>query len=119
MAKRSHPPKTIEEKSIEITIRDLIKNSIDKSSPTIYANHAQFGMTGNEIFVDFYRLEPNPGVTPTPSAYFVQRIIIPVSLGKGFAVGLANLIDGFERSSGIAIPNNRAPDPQDTIRIWE
>jgi hypothetical protein len=122
-SKKATEIKLTEAKTFEVNLADILEKAVDSSSPPVYANHAQFGIgvNGNEIVIDFYRIEHKPGVSsqPSVSAIFLQRIIIPVGLGKGFVVGLANLIDGFERTTGITIPNQRKPNPDDTMGLWE
>jgi hypothetical protein len=125
MAKRTRstgtiPNKVVDQKTIEVNIADILKHAEDSSNPVIYANYAQFGVSinGNELLIDFYRVEPKPG-TAAVSAIFLQRAIIPAGLGKGFAIGLANTIDQVERATGITIPNQRHPLPEDTMKIWE
>jgi hypothetical protein len=73
----------------------------------------------NEIFIDFYHLQPTPGDPSNVQGLFIERVVLPIGLGKGFTTGLANLIAGYEKALGVVVPNNREPEPSDTIKIWE
>ncbi|RJP48347.1 MAG: DUF3467 domain-containing protein [Anaerolineaceae bacterium] len=101
-----------------VNIRDLISKSVDKSTGhSIYANHAQFLVTDKEIYIDFYFVGRSH--QEKIEATFVQRIIIPLSLGKGVAEGLANAIANFEVGENITLPNSRPTQPEDKITIWK
>lgn len=120
MAKRSHPPTS--SKITEINLSELVSKAepLAPGEPeTIFANHAQFSINLNEIYIDFYRLEPNRKDPTVPHPIFVKRIVIPNSLGKGFATGMANLVAHYEKETGKILPNQRTGFPDDTISIWE
>ena len=109
-------------KQRSVNINSLLsKASNVTEAPRTYSNHVQFTINLNEIFIDFYRLEPTPG-NPTansPEVTLLHRMVIPIGLGKGFATGMANLIAGFEKATGLVTQNNREPDPEDVIVIWK
>lgn len=117
MAKRKFATPELNQR---VELRPLLEKAQDRRETSIaYANHAQFSVNINEIFIDLYQLGPRPGDPSKIEVVLTQRVVIPVSLGKGFATGLANLIAGLERETGKLVPNNREPDPDDTIVIWE
>lgn len=106
-------------KYIEVNIPDLIRKATDKSGVPIYANHAQFSIGANEINIDLYQLGNNPIQLGKPQAIFVQRIVIPFSLVKGFVSALANIVKRFERDTGITIENTRPKDSEDILDVWK
>lgn len=116
MAKRKYPTDKVRETPIGTVLANIKDH---KDAPRIYANHAQFGINLNEIFIDFYRIEPDPADGTRPVGTFLQRVIVPIGLGKGFASGMANLVDGFEKATGMEVPNNRKRFEDDTIDIWK
>jgi hypothetical protein len=121
MAKRNHPQQQRPSEQVQaLNTRTLILNAKDdRPAPTVYANHAQFSMGENELYLDFYRIEPEPADPRNVQAFLVQRVAIPHGLAKGLATAVANLVAGFENALGIAIPLNRTPDPNDLIKIWD
>lgn len=118
MAKRNKSKRSSLVQGVQtLNISTLISKAIDRSSGQyLYANHAQFTVTDKEINLDFYFV----GVSPTSEieASFIQRIVIPHVLGKGFTTGLANAIASFESGQNIILPNQRQPLPDDKITIW-
>lgn len=100
-----------------VNAQSLVSKAIDKSTGVpLYANHAQFLMTDKEISIDFYFI----GLSHQAKveAIFVQRIVVPLVLGKGFATGLANAIANYELGVNVTLPNLRSPFPEDKITIW-
>ena len=47
----------------------------------IYSNHQRITATNNEIFIDFYVLTPDPTNNNLPIATFLQRVILPITVG--------------------------------------
>ena len=91
----------------------------ERETPATYSNHVQLLINQNEIFIDFYRIEPSSTDSPKPNVILAQRTIVPLGIAKGFATAMANLVDGLEKELGIVLPNNRKNVPTDTIKIWE
>lgn len=102
----------------EIKISDLISSVKVPENPDIYVNHAQFAVSGNEVFVDLYFISPNPGDPHAVTAAFKQRIILPHTIVKGFATAMANSVARFELETNIVLPNQREQQPDDKITIW-
>jgi hypothetical protein len=122
MAKRRHPfnPPPSGPNVRHISTAPIIEKAKDlREFPVVYANHAQFSVNPNEIFIDLYRLEPEPSDTSNVQAFLIQRVVIPLGLAKGFATGLANAVAVLEKTLGIKLPLHRTPDPDDTIKIWD
>ncbi len=100
-----------------VNAQSLISKALDKSTGLpLYANHAQFLMSDKEISIDFYFM----GLSHQgkAEAVFLQRIVVPLVLGKGFATGLANAIANYELGENVILPNSRSPFPEDKITIW-
>lgn len=93
--------------------------TVKESESGVYANHARFSITGNEIVVDFYLISSAFKKGEKPKSIHVKRVLLPVGLGKGFATGLANAIANFENTTGIEIPNQRDKLENDVIEIWK
>ena len=108
-----------EVKPIQVNTADLVAKAVDKSGNAVYANHAQFSIGPNEINIDLFLLGSSPTESSVPQAIFVKRIIIPLTLVKGFVSGLANLILRFENDTDTKIPNTREPQPDDVMEIWK
>src|SRR5215213_10323930 len=106
MAKRRHPQgqvigpgvRTINALSLTANAKDL------RETPFIYANHAQFSINPNEVFMDFYNLQPEANDPSNVQALFIQRVVLPIGLAKGFATGLSNLIASYEKAMDINVP---------------
>jgi len=99
-------------------IKDVIAQ-VKRDQPPVYANHAQISMTNNEIFLDFFRIDPLVEGGVSVEAVHVNRVIIPHSLGKGFATAIANVIAQYEEDHGTKVPNFRVPEGSEKIKIWE
>ena len=100
-----------------VSVASLINKAVDKSSGVpLYANHAQFLITDKEICIDLYFM----GLThqAKAEAVFLQRVVIPLVLGKGFATGLANAIASYESGESVIIENKRPPSSDDKVTIW-
>lgn len=106
-------------KSVEVDIPQLLRRAQDKSGIPLFANHVQFSFGMQEIALDFYLLGTDTKEQGKPQAVFLQRIIIPLWLSKGFANAMANLIRRFEKDTGTTIPNSRERQPDDLVDIWE
>lgn len=102
---------------------DLARDALDVSAAptTYYANYAQVSVIGsNEVYVDFYRVEPGKGdPSQDVHAVFLNRTIIPINMAKGFTASIANLIANYEKNTGQTLPNQRPPAPTDIKDIWE
>ncbi|MDP2965234.1 MAG: hypothetical protein Q8N39_04240 [Pelolinea sp.] len=104
----------------KVAVPEIIANANVHFCGTVYSNHAQFVIINNELFLDFYLIEPaKPEYTGTPAATLVSRIAVPIGMAKGIATGLANAIDRSEKSLKIKIPNQRGKHPGDSIEIWK
>jgi hypothetical protein len=104
----------------EISINEVItKAQKREGEQDIYANHAQVAITNNEIFIDFYYVAPDIGKVISAKATHVQRMIIPLSLGKGLASAIANTVATFEAENSTSLPNYRGIQEGDKIKIWE
>jgi hypothetical protein len=118
MAKRNHLPHEQPREYVDLnSVIKAAKNQED--APRLYANHATFSITMNEIHIDLYRIEPNEADSRKIKAVMLQRLIIPIGLAKGFATALANLIAGYEKITGLKIPNNRTRDESDAFVLWD
>lgn len=92
MPKRSSP-----NASTGIDISKIIaRASKDKSLPDIYANHAQFTASKQEFIIDLFRIAPDPIDLQKLQANFLQRIIIPTAMAKGFVTAMAMGLEKFE-----------------------
>ena len=104
----------------KVAIPDIISTANVNLCGTVYSNHAQFVIINNELFLDFYFIEPSkPEYKDTPMATLVSRIAVPVGMAKGIATGLANAIDNHEKILKLTIPNQRGKQPGDGIEIWK
>jgi hypothetical protein len=125
MAKRTRhaPPSTNKPgRTDEVRISDYIAQAVNETEvhQSIYANHVQFTVAQNELYLDFYRIEPTPHVSNGPPfPVFLKRVIIPITLGKGFVNGLGNLIKAFENATNITLPNTREPQLDDEVDFWK
>lgn len=107
-------------KSQNAPLETILNTTIPTDRPEIYANHAQVVVTANEIIIDLFELSPMlKDKYQKITAIHMQRILLPLSLGKGFATAIANTIAAFEADNGFILPNNRTPDPDDKIVIWK
>lgn len=91
-----------------------------------YSNHAQVTLTNNEFTIDYYYVSPkvNPvdrkaSKEAEASIHHIQRIIAPVSLAKGLANAIANVVAAYEADHNISLPNARSKQPEDKISIWD
>jgi hypothetical protein len=118
MSKRSKSGFSQPDPRVEtINIGQLIAKAVDRSpGKFLYANHAQFVVSDKEVSIDLFFV----GLSHASEveAVFLQRIVIPHALAKGFATGLANAIASFEAGQGVILPNQRQPFPDDKITIW-
>lgn len=103
------------------TLEEILANASKGDYVDIYANHAQFVVTDNEIVIDLFKLSPEnkPENQPQVDAVRVQRILLPHSLGKGFVNALANAIVMYEENSGNHLPNNRGRRDTDKVNVWK
>lgn len=83
-----------------------------------YSNHVKIGITSNEIILDFYLLTFKSEEGLKPTAIPIQRINLPIGLGKGLATAIANVIATFEADNMTTINNQREAQPEDKIVIW-
>jgi hypothetical protein len=100
----------------EINLAGLIAK-VKELGPSTYSNHMQCLITSHEIFLDFYSVTPNPNADNVEVKH-VQRIILPLDLGKGTATALANVIAIYEEDHHITLPSSRSPQEDDKITIW-
>lgn len=101
-------------------MQEVIKDANIYQCSTVYANYAQFAVSNDELFMDFYFLEPpKPDYVGKPNATLVSRVAVPLTLSKGITTALANVIDQHEQITKSKIKNNRTKQPTDTITIWE
>jgi hypothetical protein len=112
----SQPIKDTQTKEIPLT--EIFKNANVVDSPDIYANHAQFTITVNEIIIDLYKIFPDHKSKIGVSSERLQRVFIPHSLGKGFVEGLANAIQNYQDDTGNQLVNNREKTENDKIKVW-
>jgi len=101
-----------------ISLSGLLEKSIEDAAPDLYVNHAQFHISGNEVFIDLFYISPNIKKEGEVIATFKQRVILPQTLAKGFATALANAVALYEANTNTIIPNKRSPQPEDKITIW-
>ena len=99
----------------EIHVNELIDKANKTYERDVYANHVQVALTQNELFVDFYYVTP---LGNKPELQHVQRMVLPVSLAKGMASAIANVVALFEEDHNQTLANSREPDPEDKINIW-
>lgn len=91
-----------------------------------YANHVQVSITNSELILDFFFISPelNP-LQSTRSGLkqgklvHVQRTIVPLSLSKGIASAIANVVAEYEKNQKIVLVNSREAQPDDLIKIWD
>lgn len=89
-----------------ISLDDLLARSESlKPGDATYSNHIQVSFTQNEIFLDFYLFSPISG--KPPQAAHVARLVMGHNQMKGLAEAIVNLVDRFEKDSGIVLPNLR------------
>lgn len=94
-----------------------MSNAVDGSpGQNLYANHAQFVISDKEVLIDLYFV--GFSYNAKVEAVFLQRVVIPHTLAKGFATGLANAIASYESGQGVILPNQRQPLSDDKITIW-
>ena len=111
-------PKTILTQSKQVDINQIVAKDTLAEGASPYSNFAQVSISNFELIIDFYQLQPTPGRNPPVSAVQVHRVLIPLSLGKGLATAMANVIASYEAENNVVIPNGREPDPTDKIKIW-
>jgi hypothetical protein len=70
---------------------------------SIYANQVSLIRTDNELFVDFYAVEPTS--TSDAIARHVSRIVLPLTAMKGLRDAIEEQIAGYEHEFGINLPN--------------
>ncbi len=100
-------------------VSEIIKNATREVEAKCYANYAQFVVINNEIFLDFYFIEPNEkDLSEIPSAKLVQRMVMPSSIAKGLASGIANTVLQYEKISNTIIPDQRGKHEDDLIDFW-
>lgn len=90
-----------------------------------YSNHAQVTLSANELTIDFFYISPNidaPNIRtlPTGTVNHIKRIIAPLSMAKGLADAIVNVVLKYEADhEGISLPNARATQDDDAINLWE
>jgi hypothetical protein len=99
--------------------QDLIKKiKSDVEIKSTYSNHAQITVSANEMVIDFYTLEESIRHDGERMASHTQRVILPLSIGKGLASALANVVAAYEDATGTTLPNLRRKEEYDKITIW-
>jgi hypothetical protein len=101
-----------------VTIEDLLSKTKSSENPVIYSNHVQIALSNVELFLDFFSMGPSLTDPTKPMITHMQRVILPVQLGKGLATIIANAVAAFEEANNITLPTSREPDPNDKIKIW-
>lgn len=73
MAKRKHEQEPKTPRGLRhLPIKPLVTSAKDqRTAPIVYANHAQFAINANEIFMDFYIIGPNPADPGKPEAALI------------------------------------------------
>lgn len=110
-------------KTQNVPISEILdKSSPEPENPDLYINHAQFIVTNQEIFIEFYYIVPTQATDSAnhmlAKANLKQRIVLPLSLGKGLVSGLANAIAEYEADNQVTLPNNRDRSETDKLTIW-
>ncbi|MEW6241346.1 MAG: DUF3467 domain-containing protein [Chloroflexota bacterium] len=120
MSKRNKPSTTKANRGLQtVNLGQLIAGATDQSTGQfLYANHAQFAVTDKEVYIDLYFVGLSPNSYTQAEARFLQRVIIPHALAKGFATGLANAVANYETGEGVIFPNQRQPSLDDKVTIW-
>lgn len=97
----------------------VVNVSPEEAVDVKYANHVQVVTSTNEVIVDFFLLAPSvEGGQVSPVQRHTQRIVLPLNTMKGLVTALANVIANWEAETKMSLPNTRAPDPNDKIKIW-
>jgi len=97
----------------------VVNVSSEEAVDVKYANHVQVVTSTNEVIVDFFLLAPSvEGGQISPVHRHTQRIVLPLNTMKGLVTALANVIANWEAETKMSLPNTRAPDPNDKIKIW-
>jgi hypothetical protein len=105
---------------VKFVIRDLLDSAQSLvTGPGLYANEARFSVSQNEIIIDFYAIGPSARAIKEPEPIHIQRILLPIGIGKGFVTGLANSIARFEKALNVTLPNPRGKTEDDIIEIWK
>lgn len=102
----------------EYKTSELVTKAEPTGNPDLYANHAQVSITANELFLDFYYISPKLSEPTKPVAKLIQRVVVPIGLGKGFTSAIANVIANFEAANNITLPLSREPQEEDRINLW-
>ena len=107
---------TQKQKTVNISVEDLLNKVTLSDKPDIYSNHIQVSISSNEMFLDFYYISPISG--KQPKITHVQRVVAPVAMTKGLASALANIVAQYEDDHNVTLPTSRETQPEDKITIW-
>ena len=103
----------------EISIPELLqKAETAQANPEIYANHVQVNINLTDLTLDFFRIQSMPGHVDRVKAVFLQRVVLPINMGKGLTSALANLIKSFEKDTGITLLDTRGQMEGDEVNLW-
>lgn len=87
-------------------VQKLLQDAVDLTeNKWTYTNQVQLSVSANEIVLDYYFLAPNtltPGKPPT--AYKVQRLVLPISIAKEASQLILQAIERWENVFGISLP---------------
>lgn len=99
--------------SPERNIINIIKNATSvQNGADIYCNHAQISLSINEMTIDLYLLLSKIGSSDEVIATHIQRVIIPLNMAKGLAGAITEMINNFEKETGIKLIDSRFPISQ-------
>lgn len=100
-------------------VEDAIKNlEVDPKFPLDYANYVHFLAGQYDITIDFFHLATDVSNMEILNPQLVRRVVIPISMAKGFVTAMANSIVLLEEGTGLEVPLLREPNPNDKIKIW-
>jgi hypothetical protein len=84
-----------DEQKTDALLDNLLKQSIDKTDGQItYANTVSLHVGENEVVLEFYFVLP-----PRREPMLLQRVVMPLSLGRQLAQSLADGIKSVETST--------------------
>ena len=92
-------------KVIETPIEKIIEQAeFAQVGPDVYSNHVQISAGIHEFTLDFYSI--GPGIGKKPQTFRLsQRVAIPLSIVKGLITALENVVEVYEKDTGITLPN--------------
>ena len=78
--------------------KSLAQASMNETQMSVYANHVQFSSNRTEVIIDLFFIGPDPLAPTKLKANYLQRVVIPGALAKGFVSAMAKTIPNLDES---------------------